>query len=436
MLGWLFLPEFDSRHRFLLFYSKVTFLPTVVLLVSLVLAFDGWRRLRVRFLDVPVVAVCVGAFFTSLSNGLGTYEAFAFMADQAMTWGAPYLLGRLYLGDPGSLRHFARAVVTGALVYVPLCLVEVRFSPQLHSAVYGFRTFGFDQAIRFGGYRPSVFVVHGLALGMFMAAATLLAFWTWRNTPRERFLGLPVGMALAVLSVNLLLTKSTGAIILCAAGVLTLESTRRLRTGALVLALAILPTVYCSSRIAGWDADEVAKLSDRIGEDRGASVRFRFANETRLVAKALQRPFLGWGRFGRSFLYDEEGRSLGAITDSLWIIEMGMAGLVGLAGTGLLLALAPLGLVALFPARAWGHPRLVAITGCATVVLLWAVDNLLNAMLVPIYPAMSGALVSIVSKYQSHVAAQRVLVPRRTGRTTPAPGSRQADRERGLLEGR
>ena len=83
-----------------------------------------------------------------------------------MTWGAPYLLGRLYFSEPAALRDLALATVSAALAYVPFCLWEIRMSPQLHAIVYGLQPFGFGQAIRFGGYRPSVFMTHGLMLGM------------------------------------------------------------------------------------------------------------------------------------------------------------------------------------------------------------------------------------------------------------------------------
>ena len=67
---------------------------------------------------------------------------------------------------------------TGLCATVPW---EVRMSPQLHSSMYGFRPFRFDQAYRWGGYRPSVFMQHGIALGLFMASCTLVAFWLWRS---------------------------------------------------------------------------------------------------------------------------------------------------------------------------------------------------------------------------------------------------------------
>ena len=59
--------------------------------------------------------------------------------------------------------------VLGGLIYVPLCLFEVRMSPQLHNMVYGFAQHSFGQTVRGGGWRPMVFMQHGLAVGLFMS---------------------------------------------------------------------------------------------------------------------------------------------------------------------------------------------------------------------------------------------------------------------------
>ncbi len=394
--GWLLLPEFDARSRFLGFYSKLVFVPTVVLLMSIAFDLRRWSRFRPRLFDLPMAVLCVVPFFTANANSLGSHEAIAAMADQIMGWGAPYMLGRVYLGEPRAVRDYAYAFVGAALLYVPLCLIEIRLSPILHYKIYGFRTFGFDQSIRFGGYRPSVFLEHGLALGMFVAAGALTAFWLWRASPRERVGPVPMGWAVAMLLVTLILCKSTGAVILCLVGIAMLEAARRFRTGAVILAVALLPTVYCAARTWGWNPDQVVSISNSIGEDRSRSVEFRFENERLLIAKAMQRPLLGWGRFSRSFIYDEFGYSRGVIADSMWIIALGMTGLLGLVAMGAVLALPAIALLRTYPGRSWADPRLAPAAALTTVVLIWAIDNLLNAMMTPLYPAISGALISFV----------------------------------------
>ena len=334
--GWLFLPHFDERYKFLILGSKATFVGAAVLTGSLLLDGKRWRGFRPKILDLPVVVLCVGPFVTSLYNGLGAYEAAAATFDSAMTWGAPYLLGRLYLGQPRALRDAADALVVAALVYVPLCLWEVRMSPQLHSTIYGFRPFSFDQAYRWGGFRPSVFMQHGLAAGMFMASGTLIAFWIWRTGARPRIAGLPLGWASLLLAVTTVLSKSTGAIILLAVGVTVLEGTRAFRTPALLLALLLVPIAYCAARVSGWNGETLVAISrDAIDVGRSQSLEFRLHNEDILIKKAMMRPWLGWGRYGRSFfLENEDGDRETAITDGYWVLVLGIRGFIGLFAMG------------------------------------------------------------------------------------------------------
>lgn len=409
LAGWLFLPHFDGRFDFLVLHSKAAFVSTIVLLGCLVFDTGRWRRFRPRLLDLPMAVLCLAPFATALHNNLGAYEGLAATVDAATSWGAAYLLGRRYLGGPRRVRDLAVALAAAGLVYVPFCLWEIRMSPQLHHWLYGFRAASFDTVFRFGGYRPEVFMQSGLAVGMFMASATLSAAWLWRTRAEEAVWRVPIPWACAVLGVTTLLCKSTGAILLLLAGLGALEATRRLRTPALILVLALAPAAYCAARISGWDAEGLIDLSERIAEERAASVRYRVQNEHDLIHKAMLRPWLGWGRFGRSFVYDEGGRM--SAVDSMWIITLGVGGLASLVATGLVLALPALLLLRRYPARHWGHPRLAPAAALAVLVLLWAVDDLLNSMMSPVYPAIAGALLTFV------------LMPRtaRARRAWPAP---------------
>ena len=66
--------------------------------------------------------------------------------------------------DPASQRTLLISIFIGGLLYVPLCLFEIRMSPQLHKLVYGFHQHIFAQTFRFEGWRPTVFLQHGLAV--------------------------------------------------------------------------------------------------------------------------------------------------------------------------------------------------------------------------------------------------------------------------------
>ena len=115
--------------------------------------------------------------------------------NQTVTWGIPYFLGRIYFNDLQGLRELSVAIFIGGLIYVPFCLYEIRFSPQLHRLLYGYHQHDFSQTFRFGGYRPMVFMQHGLMVGMWMGMATLAGIWlAWTGAlATHEYLHLVVG---------------------------------------------------------------------------------------------------------------------------------------------------------------------------------------------------------------------------------------------------
>ncbi len=396
--GWMFLPSFAATTFDVpLLHGKTTFVPGVVLFASLVLDGTRWRRLRLRPIDVPILLVCLTPFAASIANGLGAYDGGSAVFEETMQWGAPYLLGRVYFARPRHVAEFATAIVAAALVYAPLCLWEVRMSPQLHYQTYGFSTFSFIQTIRFGGFRPNVFMSHGLMLGMFMSSATLIALWLWRTRTRIAVLGLPLGPVCVVLVVTTVLCKAAGAIVLLLVGFVVLEGTRWIRTTALVLALLAIPPAYCAARLSGWTGkDLVALAGDAIGKERAQSLDFRIVMENQLFVKALERPWLGWGRWGRSRVYDHSGRDV-SITDGMWIIALGVTGFMGLGGLGLALGTPAVALLRRVPIKRWSHPAAAPAAALTVATLIWAIDNLLNGMMSPVFPAMMGSVASFAA---------------------------------------
>ncbi len=410
--GTMFLPVFESAYHVPILTTKAAFVPAVVLAASLLFDSQRWRRQRPSLLDLPIAIICLVPCTTSLSNDLGAYDAAYSAFSATMTWGAPYLLGRVYLGHRKATEGFANTLVVAALVYVPLCAWEIRMSPSLHQNVFGFsQGHNWTDNVRFGGYRPAVFMDHGLMLGMFMASGTLVALWMWRTGARRSLWGVSFGWYCAVLAGTMLLTKSVGAILLLFGGFAVLEMTRRFRTAAFILVLLTAPAAYCTTRVAGWWSGQalVAFAADTINSERAGSLAFRLANEDILIDKARAKPWLGWGGWGRSSVKDEEGRTI-SVTDALWIIVFGTQGMVGLIALGLFLAI-PAALLRRFPARDWTHPALAGTAALAVSCLLWAVDDLFNAMMTPVIPAICGAMASLYLS-TGHRTQRRVLRPR------------------------
>src|SRR5438105_3309782 len=171
--------------------------------------------------------------------------------------------------------------------------------------------------------------------------------------------------------------------------------------------------VYCVARTSGWTGRQLVSLSEEVvNEDRAASVEFRIVNEDQLIAKALQRPWLGWARWGRSRVYDESGKDV-SIIDGLWILTLGTSGLVGLAALGLALALPTLLLVSLFPGRQWNDTRLAPTAALAVAGALGMIDDVFNAMLSPIFPVIVGSLVGLYLTVKA-ARRRRPAAPRRS----------------------
>lgn len=108
--------------------------------------------------------------------GLRLYDALSFVQTALVTV-IPFLLGHRLLARPESQRNFLRILVLCAAIYTVPILYELRMSPQIARMTYGFLAQDFAQASRGGGYRPVVFLQHGLWLALFMALAALAA-WT------------------------------------------------------------------------------------------------------------------------------------------------------------------------------------------------------------------------------------------------------------------
>lgn len=173
--GWLFLPVFRFGDPGLQHYGKIAATVLAPLLGAII--FDPFQLLafRPRLWDLPALIWCLCPIATSISNDLGFYDGLSNALDNTLLWGVPYFLGRLYFSDLAALRELALGIVIGGLIYVPLCLIEIRMSPQLHRWVYGYYQHSFLQTIKAGGYRPMVFMQHGLAVAVWMLSGAMAA---------------------------------------------------------------------------------------------------------------------------------------------------------------------------------------------------------------------------------------------------------------------
>ncbi len=406
LVAWLFLPQ---RAGFILpglpDYTRIS--ATCYSIFFLTFLFDSQRftRFKLTWLDLPMLILCICPFFSSISNGLGAYDGLSQILSQTVSYGLPYFIGRLYFSDLVGLRQLAISIFISGLIYLPLCLYEIRMSPQLHRMVYGFFAHSFAQTKRYGGFRPTVFMLHGLEVGMWMMAVTLIGIWLWQAKVIRKVKGIPMQWILVSLLITFVLIKSTGAYGYLLFGIIILFIAKWFRSNVPLLVLIIGIALYLGLASTGNFSTKNAEpllttISNTLGEDRAGSLEYRLDNEEILVEKALERPILGWGGWGRNRVYDYnwEGVLVDiSTTDSLWIIIYGTRGILGLTSlyTSFLL---PVFIFAtrLYPPKFWFHPQVAPAAVLSVVIVLYMLDNTLNAMFNPIFTLISGGMTGLV----------------------------------------
>ena len=345
-----------------------------------------------------LLLVVATPFFTVLTNkealyygptylsGLRLYDSFS-MVLEALVVVLPFLLARRYLATPQAHVTLMRVLCLAALAYSLLALFEIRMSPQLNRWVYGFFPSSFAQHIRNGGFRPLVFLEHGLRLGIFLSMAILSAVAVWRQTRAMPSVGYL--LAVAWLFMTLVLSKNLGALgitfmLLPIAAFLGVRGQMLIAAG-LAAVVLLYPMLRGSNLIP---VENVYSLAQSVSEERAQSLKTRLDNEDALLEHASRKPLFGWGKWGRSRLFDpRSGRDI-STTDGVWVIVIGTSGWFGYVGTFGLLTL-PILLLGL---RRKTLGLSLVSSGLALVLAADLVDLIPNSGLTPVTWLVAGAL--------------------------------------------
>ncbi|MCA9552800.1 MAG: hypothetical protein KC933_22390 [Myxococcales bacterium] len=309
--------------------------------------------IRARPGSWPQSLIVVGMFaavFTSLTNsdsliygqqvivvipGLrindGLFMAFTDVLEDLL----PFFVGIAFIRSAESMRMMHRYVISMMLVYALLIFVELRMSPQVHQWIYGYRAHNqFLQTIRWGGWRPMVFMRHGLQLSLFNFQVLMMSVAMLRTKEEPWVFGrkdlASWKVVTGFLFVLLVLDKSTGAIVygLAFAPLAYKLSPKNLTRIAAFLAFMSLSYPIGRAYEIIPTAKVVNTIEDVFGAERAESMKFRFKNEDLLLEKASQRLWFGWGKYGRQFNYDYLGRQ-STTPDGYWIIMLGARGIFG-----------------------------------------------------------------------------------------------------------
>lgn len=339
----------------------------------------------------------------------------------------PFVLGRKYLAHPEKQWLFLKALVISGVGYSLLALYEIRMSPQLNYMVYGFFPHAWEQHIRPGGYRPLVFVQHGLWLAMFFAMCVLAAGGL------AKYLKEKSGRAYLLLCIWLLMTlflsNSLGAFLIATiliVVVFVLNIRLHFAIAAVFSGIALLYPMLRGADLV--PVNTIIEWVSNLSVDRADSLEFRVVNENYLLEKARERPLFGWGGWGRSFVYDPAtGDGISLVADGYWVGAIGVGGWARYLSEFGLLCLSSI--VLFLRARRFGLGPETAIL--SLVLVANVIDLLPNATITPITWLIAGSLwgrlefarVSVTDTETAPVAVSRHALTRARPRAPLSPST-------------
>ncbi len=397
--GNLFLPQTGIALPGFPNYTKPLAAGLGALLAALILAAPKLFSWKPKLIDIFFFAFLVAPGISSVMNGLGAWDATAVTINRFLEWGVAYWIGRALFQDQDAIKEIAIGFVLGGIAYAPLCIWESVMSPQLSHQIYGFRPSDFGMTRRMGGWRPMVFMQHGLAVGAWMASAALVAWILFRSKVITKVASIPmsvIALGLVVVTIGL---RSTGAALLLIGLIAAVEFVHATKLKIALLVLILLPTGYIGMRTLGWEGQEMIQAAAIFGPDRESSLAMRLENDTIIVERAMQRPVFGWGGWGRWRVRDDAGVDI-TVSDSWWAILAGTTGLFGLvAAYGTFVA--PLFILI----KRKTQKQIFAGTQAAGwaigfALLLFVLDTLANAMPNTSFMLAAGAMSSFVVNKQ------------------------------------
>lgn len=352
LLGYLFLPDgYEIEVPVLPPYGKWSAIGYATLLGALVFGrreplprggTDPLMRMSLLLLSALLAIGPIGTWLTNTDPipgltytrpGLGLRDALRLQVEMVTEF-APYFLAIRFLNRPEHLRHLLIAMALTGLGYCLLALWEVRMSPQISANVYGFFPHSWQQHIRGGGFRPIIFLRHGLWVAFVLFAAAAAAFALMRADGERRALWMLAGGFIAA---TLAVSNNLGGLMLAAVAlplVILLGAGLQARIAAIVTAAFLVYPVLATTGLT--PTGKVMSFVQSIDAGRAASFRYRLENEERHLARASERPVFGWGGWARNRVFNEFGRDV-STTDGRWVSVLGRQGWVGyIANFGLL----------------------------------------------------------------------------------------------------
>lgn len=362
------------------------------------------------------VALLLSSFFTVFTNmeplpigsrtlpGLQFTESLSLFVSLIIKVYVPFIVGYSLLSSNKSHEEVIKLIFILGLFYSVLMLYEVRMSPQLHTKIYGFFPHDWIQQIRAGGFRPVVFLGHGLLVALYGAITAIAAFALWRN--KHKITKGKGAMIFGYCCLVLVLCKTYSAVIyLLFFASLSLFLSEKMRMRALSL-VALIVLMFPAIRHQLPLSDITAFFMD-LNPDRAGSLQYRFDHEDKLLVKANEKPWFGWGTWGRNRIYHSvTGEDL-SVTDGAWIIRYGVFGWLGY--------LAAMGLIA-YPVIAYAksmkkHSSNQSLSpytpAMCAILVIYLIDQIPNASLSHLTYLIAGAVLGGAKQLSEGQAEER-----------------------------
>lgn len=295
-----------------------------------------------RGVDLFIILLVIGRFGSyavnrevvpqgpNMAPGLSLQDAAYYSIESLVSCWLPLLVGRAFVRSRTEGIRMLQLFALATLVQIPLVLFELRMGPNLHDRIYGYDVFrAFGQSIRDGGYRPKLFVGHGLTVGMVMMTGTLSAF-ALKKLGQRSLAKLPMTVVVWLLLAICVVVKAKSPLTYTMLGIgLVMVMSPKLQVRAAAV-FASLVFFYAYIHVTQqFPRDEIMARLQVFGADRVQSMGFRFDNELVLVERAVEKMAFGWGGYGRERIFAPDGKDL-TIQDGQWIIVLGQQGVVGL----------------------------------------------------------------------------------------------------------
>lgn len=301
-------------------------IPTIgVLLGTIIFHPERFDRFRLSPYDFLLLVVLQFTFVTSYLNGFGAYDGISHMLKFILNFMLIVFLARIHIGTPTGLRTFMICMCVGAACCAPFALWEFRFSPQIHTELYGYFQHVFQQHIRGGFYRPILAFTHGLVLARFFAITAFLALFPMRRDLADLFGPLGGYLFLAPLA-GLLVSMSLSPYMVFAMLCVGWFVVQRYRW-----AYYVLPIIGFLWIIAFFVDIEIgfSNVHQFFGfsAERAESLEYRLVALREYKAPILARGWFGWGGWNSAHT--------GRATDSvvlIYLINFGFMGAIAYFG--------------------------------------------------------------------------------------------------------